>query len=362
VVVGELRARREAVGVGARHHEAVVDPAGVRVCHLLLGDRAAGAAGSDRVAQVAVSLDEALLHHQHRLGLDDDVAVVAVVVERGRSDGKALAERRHVALRVAGSGRDRAAVVVEPGAARVVVGAATAAMRDQELLVPRLRRLPAAPPLAGREEGEDPVLVAVLVAELLAHDERDLDALVGRRRRDVVGRVLRVVRRELLLVLGLVEERVLGGLVALLVDRLLLALPGLQLRPREDRPAVRVVADYEPGASTVSAPRGQDVAAVAQPLDEPDPATGGALLEAPVHLAAVQPHRQLRDALRGDRDDRVAARHQVGAARHDLDLDGGVRRCSPRERGKQREWRQESCTHLHSIVARRRVIVCRCRS
>ncbi len=57
---------------------------------------------------------------------------------------------------------------------------------------PLLRR-PRRPRLLGVEEDGDLVLVAVLVAGLDADDERHLSALVGVRRGDVRGRVLRVV-------------------------------------------------------------------------------------------------------------------------------------------------------------------------
>ena len=61
--------------------------------------RRSGAAGRSRrsspsrsCARRAVRLDEALLHHHHRLGREQVVAVVAEDVERGGRDGVALAE------------------------------------------------------------------------------------------------------------------------------------------------------------------------------------------------------------------------------------------------------------------------------
>ena len=67
--------------------------AGVGVGDLLLGQRAARAAGADRVAQRPVLLDQVLLGHDQRLGLRGDVAVVAGVVERGRHHREAARQR-----------------------------------------------------------------------------------------------------------------------------------------------------------------------------------------------------------------------------------------------------------------------------
>ena len=118
------------------------------------------------------------------------------VVERGRHDREAAAEGRDVALRVTGRRRNGPAEVFERRGARAVVRAAPAAARDDELVVPLRLRLPAAPGLAGREERQDLVLVAVLVAQLLSHDKRDGHPLVGRGRCDIRRRVGGVVGLE----------------------------------------------------------------------------------------------------------------------------------------------------------------------
>ena len=60
----------------------LVDP-GIGVCHLLLNERPTRAAGTDRVAQRPVVVDEVLFGHDQRLGLRGQVAVMARVVERG---------------------------------------------------------------------------------------------------------------------------------------------------------------------------------------------------------------------------------------------------------------------------------------
>ena len=118
VVVGELRARTHDVRVGACDHEPVVDGARVGVRNGLLHDRAARAAGADRVADVAVVLDQPLLGHDQRLGLGREVAVVARVVQRRRHHGEAAAERVDVAGGVGRRGRQRAAEVVQRSARR----------------------------------------------------------------------------------------------------------------------------------------------------------------------------------------------------------------------------------------------------
>ena len=92
VVVEELRRRAVGVRERARRQQALVE-ARVGVRHPLLGERAAGAAGPDRVAQRAEALDGELLGHDHRLGLHGDVAVVPAVVQRGRHHDPAAAQR-----------------------------------------------------------------------------------------------------------------------------------------------------------------------------------------------------------------------------------------------------------------------------
>ena len=194
VVVDKLLARRPRVREAARRQDALVD-AGVGVRHLLLRERAARAAGADRVADLAVLLDEPLLRHHHRLGLGDDVAVVPGVVQRRRHDREAARQRR---------------VVLDVGRrARLVVDPAARAVGDQQLVVPPCLRPRAVERLRRVVQDRDLVLVAVLVARLDPDDVGDRLALVGGRRGDVGRRVVRVV----------VGERATGVLVAELVGR-----------------------------------------------------------------------------------------------------------------------------------------------
>ena len=82
VIVGQLLTGRPRVGERALGKDALID-AGVGVGDLLLHERAARAAGPDREAQRAVGLDQVLLGHHQRLGLEREVAVVTGVVKRG---------------------------------------------------------------------------------------------------------------------------------------------------------------------------------------------------------------------------------------------------------------------------------------
>src|SRR3954469_2769848 len=142
VVGGQLLTGRPRVREAALRQDPLVD-AGIGVGDVLLRERAAGAASADRVAQLAVLLNQAFLGHDQRLGLRDDVAVVAGVVERRRHDREAASERRGRAAADAGdrvAGRARRA-------ARLVLDAAAGAVRDQELVVPAGLRRPCGPGL-----------------------------------------------------------------------------------------------------------------------------------------------------------------------------------------------------------------------
>ncbi len=73
-----------------------VEQTGVVVGDLMLLIRAAGAAKANRVAQLAIGLDEVLLDHGHRFGGEQVVAVVPEDVERGGCHGISLAEHHVV--------------------------------------------------------------------------------------------------------------------------------------------------------------------------------------------------------------------------------------------------------------------------
>ena len=277
VVVHELLAGRPRVGEAAGRQDALVD-ARVRVGDLLLRERAARAAGADRVADLAVLLDEPLLRHHHRLGLGGDVAVVPGVVQRGRHHGEAARQRR-VVLDV----RRGAGLVVDPAAR---------AVGDQELVVEPVLRLPRRERLGRVVQDRDLVLVAVLVAGLDAHDVGNRLALVRGRRGDVGRRVVRVV----------VGERAAGGLVAVLVARRLVALrvgrrglahPRLHLRAGEHGAAVGVVRDGDARLARSLRTRGEHVGAERQAGDEAFEAPVRANGEGARHVAAVIEHADL---------------------------------------------------------------------
>src|SRR3954454_5474530 len=79
------------------------------------------------------------------------------------------------------------------GRVLLVPGLAVAAEGPQDLAVPAALRRPRLPRLAGLVEGGDRVDAAVDDARLDADDEGDGPTVVGGRRRDVGGRVGRVV-------------------------------------------------------------------------------------------------------------------------------------------------------------------------
>ncbi len=312
VVVGELESRAQRVRVRAAHHEALVD-AGVGVGDLLRRHGSARAADADGVPDLAVLLGQPLLGHQQGLGLGDDVAVVLVVVERSGHDGEPARE--------SGAGR-----IVERGQrpqrrrAGAVRHAAAEAVGGEHLPVPLLLRVGRRPALAGLEQGDDLVLVAILVAGLLAHDEGDAHALVGRRRVDVVRRLRRVVRGEATALARLVEEAVLRRFVALLVAGGLLAAPRLDLRAREHGAAVGMVGDGQLGAPAVGQAGGQHVPADAQAADEADQPARADAREGLRDVAAAARHLGVPAARAGgqvERDQRIAAGCQVGARRQD---------------------------------------------
>ena len=322
VVVGELGAGREGVGVGARGDQTLVD-AGVGVGHRVLGDGAARAAGPDRVADGAVPLDEPLLGHHQRLGVHRDAAVVPGVRQGGGDHREAAAQRGLVAgghaRGLLGQG---AGVVGQPRIARGVRRPAVAAVRDEDLVVALALRLPRPPRLAGLEEGEDRVPVPVLVAVLAPDDERDRHALVGGRGRDVVGRRVGVV--------GL--EAGLGGVGRLVEQRY--AAAGCTARPerpagsgsgrpggREDRSAVGVVGDHQsPGATArrlaVSTLR-PTLSPVSRPSYLPEARRANRpVTSRPLSRLAPPPCRPRRLA---ERDPGVTTRDEVGTVGDDRD-------------------------------------------
>ena len=320
VVRGQLLAGGPGVGERALGQDPLVD-AGVGVGHLLLHERAAGAAGADRVAQRAVPLDQVLLGHDQRLGLRDQVAVVPGVVERGGHHREPLAEGDGGAVAaegVAGNARRGAALVVDRAAR---------AVGDQQLVVELLLRRPGGPRLPGLEERRDLVLVTVLVAGLDPDDEGDRGAGLGGGRGDVVRRVLRVVRLESAAVRGHVLVLVGRLLVALRALRAVQAAPRLDLRAGEHRAAVCVVDDGE----TVGALAGD--AGCELVLTNPEPCEER--LEAAVrpdreparHVGVAETDRDVRRlqaAWQVDRDERVAARDHVGPVGEDVDARSGL--------------------------------------
>ena len=336
--------------------------AGVRVGDLLRGERPAGASGADREAQVAVRLDEALLDHHQRLGLQGDVAVLAVVVECCRRNGVAAAERHHVARRQPRDRWERAREVGERRCADRVRHAAAAAVGDEQLVVPLRLRRPRRPRFTGLEEGQDLVLVAVLVAGLDPDHERHGHAVVGRGHGHVRRRRARVVWLQAGRQAGrLVQVRVGRGLVALRVDSSRLALPRLDLWSREHRPAVGVVGDRDPRPARLPGTLdGEDVVALAQPGDEAFEAPALAQPEHRGDVLSVERHLygRRRDIGRvAHRNPRVAARDEVGPVRDDLDaparrLDVALRPGRDGDPGRQRDNDREPPA-LHRASLRR---------
>src|SRR5207248_1664317 len=122
--------------------------AGVGVGDLLLHERAARAAGPDREAQRAVGLDQVLLGHNQRLGLGEEVAVVAGVVEGGGHHREPETEGGAWAARSAGGAWHADGVTGGArGRARLVVDAAAGPVGDQQLVYELGLRVPRRPRL-----------------------------------------------------------------------------------------------------------------------------------------------------------------------------------------------------------------------
>src|SRR5260221_2285077 len=157
-----------------------------------------------------------------------------VVVESGRHHREPSPERGDVAVGEYRVGTEGAAVVLQRRTAGSASGAAPAAMGDQDFVVPLRLRSPPIPRLPRLVQGEDLVLITILVTDLLPDDERDANTLIRGRRRDVGWRARWVVWLKVVLgrVGRSVEIGVRRGLVALHVDRVAGTLPRLQLRTR----------------------------------------------------------------------------------------------------------------------------------
>ena len=183
VAVVHLVRRRPAVLEAAVRLDAVEEPRVVGRDHELL-DRAAGAAGADRVPDRTVRLGDVLLQHHHRLRRDDVVAVVAADVEIRVRDHEPAREREvdDVVLR---------------GAVRMPRRRAAAELVEQ-LVVPAGLRRPRRPAAGRVREHADVVEPAVHRAVLGADDVRHRHALVGRGRGDARRRrrARRVIRLE----------------------------------------------------------------------------------------------------------------------------------------------------------------------
>ena len=232
--------------------------------------------------------------------------------------------------------------------AGLILDAAAGAVEDQQLVGELRLRTGRRPWLAGLVERRDPVLVAVDVAGLDPDDERHVDARVGGRGRDVGRRVRRVVGLKLLRgrVRRLVEVGEARRLVALGVDRRRLALPWLQLRPREHRTAAGMVAQRQSRSRPVGQGRAKHVASEVEMLNEPDEAVAAAPERARhVALAAELGIDGHLDATRAcptgdaDRDQCLVAADQVGAAGEHRDREA----VPPRALGGCRE----RCDHEH---------------
>ncbi len=244
MVVEELRRGAPGIRERAGRQDALID-ARIRVGDPLLRERPAGAARTDRVSKGSVGLGDVLLGHHEGLGLQREIAVVTAVVQSRRHRHEALAERSACGR---APGRRR-------GGARLMVNPTRRSVRDQQLVVELWLRRERRPRLVRLIEDGDLVLVAIHVAGLDAHDERDLDALIRRRLSDVRRWARRVIWLEPRL--GRVRRRVQvvegRSLVASLIHRSCLAGPRLKLRAREHWPARRMVDQRDLGSPPAAA-------------------------------------------------------------------------------------------------------------
>ena len=221
------------------------------------------------VARRAVTLDEALLDHHHRLGRQQVIAVVGVDVEAGGGDRVALAEH-HVVGHAAG-----AVALAEPAvhtaAAEGVDEPAVPAARGSPRIRVRCRRIVQHGNLVDR---------AVDGAGLNAYDVGHRGAVQRGRGRDV-GRPHGGIRQLLQLAVGgavdvvdaardraVVVERRAEGSAPLRLERLGLAGERLLVGPGEHRPLQRVIHQRQ-RAERCAVRAGQHQLAIArQPLDQ----------------------------------------------------------------------------------------------
>ena len=278
---------------------------------LVLLDRAARAAGADRVADRAVRLDDVLLEHHQRLRRHDVVRVVAADVEVVVRDEEAARERHvdDVVLR-------RAVRVPRRRAAAELV---------EHLVVPARLRRPRRPRRGRIVEHRDVIEPAVHRAALEPDDVRHGRALVGGRVRDRRRRRRgrRVIRLERVAGRVHVHVRVRGGRIALRVGRCGetgdgLAQPRLNLRPREDRAAARMVRDREVHRRRLRHRRDDLVLADGEAGDEALEPAVRPDRERRRHVPAVEAdaHGRGGDPVRHvDLHERVPAGDEVGAIR-----------------------------------------------
>ena len=304
---------------------------------MLLRDGAAGTAGADGVAQLAVLLDDAFLAHHQRFRRGDQIDVMAEVRLGGGERHEAAAQGRGDAV----AEQDFSAFRRGPGDVAVgrFAGAEThahvAAVVDQQLAVPLRLGRQGGPVPVGLEQGHDLVAVAVLDAGFNAHDKRHLHALIGGHPGDVLvrRRVVRLIVEEgagqarvhriepgderLQLAGGHVLETVFGGLVALRVGGGVVAAgPGPDLGAGKHRAAVGMVDQRLLQYRAVGQGHPQGVGAGGHAVDQafeglsgaPKPVADVGVAEADTGVI------EQRGVVGGDRDQGVAAADQVGAA------------------------------------------------
>ena len=325
--VGKLQPGRQRVRIRTHGQQALIQTR-VGVGDGQLGNRAPRTTRANGIAQRAVLLHKALLGHHDRFGRQGHIAVVPGIGQRRRQHRIALPQGIDVAGLDERDIAESARVVIQRCITRRVLGPAVATMGDQHLAVPLRLRCPGLPRRLRVEQRQDLVLVAILVTQLLAHDEGHGLAILCGGHGHIIWRIVGIVGQQVGAQRhpgdrlqhidqgrGAVEVAVLGRLVTGQVHRPVLTANPLDLGPGEYRPLIGIVGDGRTGLSTVKLDD-ESILTNSQPIDAPHDAAVIPACEVGADVLPVQGNPQAINGLvtrNGDLDQRIATTDHVGA-------------------------------------------------